>query len=348
MLHVDLPPHSVGGVARQVDLLARTLTARGHVVQVWSTTPGPPDAPYEVHVLSRPSGAASRAYGVAVGFRRVRTRGEVDVVHAHGDDWLMPRATPRVRTFYGSALREAWSATSAKRRAGQSFAYATEWLSASRAEVSVSISRTSRRQLPLVREVVPCAVDAEFFGPASGFEQGQLERGERGPRVLYVAGSLGGRKRGHLVVEAVRQLQHSHRDLRLTLVCPDVVDLPFVDQRTDVSTAELASLYRSSDVLCSASSYEGFGVPYAEALASGLPVVTTNNPGAREVLAGGQNGVIVDPAGLQQALHSLLSDPARRAALAQRGRQAAEQYRPETVAAAYVRLYRRARERSTA
>lgn len=336
MLHVDLPPHSIGGVARQVDLLARTLSARGHAVEVWSTTAGPAEAPYDVHVLDRPAGRLGRAYGVALEFRRAPLSG-VDVVHAHGDDWLLPPGLPRVRTFYGSALKEALSATSAKRRAGQTFAYATEWLSAGRADVAASISATSRRQLPLVRRVVPCAVDGAFF--ASGQVR---EPAARGSRVLFVAGSLGGRKRGHLVVEAVRRLHARRPDLRLTLVCPDLVDLPFVDQHVNVSTDRLAELYRDADVLCSASSYEGFGVPYAEALAAGLPVVTTGNPGALEVLEGGLHGVVVDPPGLEQALEALLADPTRRSLLSEAGRQAAERYRPDAVAAAYEELYRQA------
>ena len=42
---------------------------------------------------------------------------------------------------------------------------------------------------------------------------------------------------------------------------------------------ELAREYRAAWVFCLPSSYEGFGIPYAEAMASGTPVVATPNPG---------------------------------------------------------------------
>ena len=42
-----------------------------------------------------------------------------------------------------------------------------------------------------------------------------------------------------------------------------------------VSDAELVDLYRSSWLFCLPSSYEGFGIPYAEAMANGCPVVAT-------------------------------------------------------------------------
>ena len=46
-----------------------------------------------------------------------------------------------------------------------------------------------------------------------------------------------------------------------------------------LTAAELAALYRSADVLVAPSRGEGFGLPLAEALLSGVPVVTTNYSG---------------------------------------------------------------------
>lgn len=59
-LHVDLPPASRSGVARQVNLLARTLTQRGHDVTVWTTAGGPADAPYQLRTAPVPGPAATR------------------------------------------------------------------------------------------------------------------------------------------------------------------------------------------------------------------------------------------------------------------------------------------------
>jgi phosphatidylinositol alpha-mannosyltransferase len=333
MLHVDLPPAGRGGVAFQVDLLARTLAARGHEVVVFTTAGGPADGAYETRLV--PVGGPSwsrRLWGVARAFRAADLR-DFDVVHAHGDDWLLGRRPRRVRTFYGSAAAEALSARSAKRVAGQGFAYVAEWAAAAEATVSVAIARNNRRYLPVVRDVVPCAVAPAFHDvtPCPSPE----------PTVLYVAGTLGGRKRGRLVLDAFREVRAKWPDARLVLACPETADEPGVVHRPGLPTGALAALYAESWALCSGSAYEGFGVPYVEALAAGLPVVTTDNPGAGEVLDGGRLGVVTTPERLAADLVALLADEPRRAALSRDGRAAAARYAADAVAAAYEARYAR-------
>ncbi len=68
---------------------------------------------------------------------------------------------------------------------------------------------------------------------------------------------------------------------------PNVTWLP------DVSDGELAALYRGARCLVYASLYEGFGIPVAEALACGCPVVTSRGSAMIELAAG--DAVEVDP-----------------------------------------------------
>src|SRR5438477_6184606 len=61
----------------------------------------------------------------------------------------------------------------------------------------------------------------------------------------------------------------------------------------NVTDGELARLYRGARCLVYASLYEGFGIPVAEALACGCPVVTSRGSAMAEVA--GDDAAYVDP-----------------------------------------------------
>jgi glycosyltransferase involved in cell wall biosynthesis len=61
-----------------------------------------------------------------------------------------------------------------------------------------------------------------------------------------------------------------------------------------VPRAHLAPLYRGASVVCYPSLWEGYGLPVAEALGAGAPVVTSAGTAMEELVAGGA-GLTVDP-----------------------------------------------------
>ncbi|MCP9836379.1 glycosyltransferase family 4 protein [Cyanobium sp. N.Huapi 1H5] len=74
--------------------------------------------------------------------------------------------------------------------------------------------------------------------------------------------------------------------------------------------------YRRSAVFCLPSIQEGFGIVFLEAMASGLPVVSTTATAIPEVVPHGKAGLLVpprDPAALAEAILKLLTDPALQA-----------------------------------
>ena len=79
--------------------------------------------------------------------------------------------------------------------------------------------------------------------------------------------------------------------------------------------AELAELYRAADVFVLPSEGEGFPLAVQEALASGLPVITSDNAAIRETL-GEDTALLVErePGAVRAAIRALLNDPARCAA----------------------------------
>jgi glycosyltransferase involved in cell wall biosynthesis len=100
------------------------------------------------------------------------------------------------------------------------------------------------------------------------------------------------------------------------------------DVRGWVEKPELAELYRRAGALILPSRYEGFGVPVLEAMASGTPVVLSDDEALREVAGdAGVYGELADAvrraladreryarAGLERAAHFTWEESARRTA----------------------------------
>jgi phosphatidylinositol alpha-mannosyltransferase len=333
MLHVDLPVESRGGVAFQVARLASELAGRGHAVTVFTLSRATGDEAYDVVQLRRWRRAARTRLGrlviLPIAFAARRYEG-FDVVHAHGDSELLMARSPVIRTFYGSAVDEARTATSRRRRWSQRVHAIGEQIARRRASVTIGISEATRCTIGRLDHVVPCGVDLDVFAP-----------GERAdvPTVLFV-GTLGGRKRGQMVVDAfIRVVRPSLPNARLWLVTDDPCDGPGIERFDRPCDRDLARMFAAAWVFTLPSAYEGFGVPYIEALASGTAVLATDNPGAREILGSGQ-GVVVGDDAYPAALLELLLAGERRRELAARGPGAAAAYGWAAVGSAYEDIYR--------
>lgn len=93
-----------------------------------------------------------------------------------------------------------------------------------------------------------------------------------------------------------------------------------------LSTQEVAELYARSTMAVVPSLYEGFGLPAGEAMACGVPVISTTGGALPEVV--GDAGILVPPAdsaALASAIATLLEDPARREQLGDAARSRIEQ-----------------------
>ena len=85
------------------------------------------------------------------------------------------------------------------------------------------------------------------------------------------------------------------------------------DLRGYVTPDELLGLYRGAAALVLPSRFEGFGLPVAEAMACGTPVVLSSEPALREVA--GEAGVYAVDGDYSAALRQALSERAERSAL---------------------------------
>jgi glycosyltransferase involved in cell wall biosynthesis len=162
------------------------------------------------------------------------------------------------------------------------------------------------------------------------------------PTILFV-GTWAGRKRGWLAHRAftssVRGFVPRARLVMVSDVAPEELDVELIRAPDD---EHLGRLYAEAWVVCLPSSYEGFGMPYLEALAVCAVPVATPNPGADYVLDGGRYGLIVRPRDLGPALRNILSNTTLRDSMARAGRNRAAEFAWPIVAEMHLAAYRRA------
>ncbi len=107
---------------------------------------------------------------------------------------------------------------------------------------------------------------------------------------------------------------------------------------------DLEKYYAAADIFVLPSIYEPFGNANLEALASGLPVVTSRNSGAAEILDHGENGMVVnnpsDPKEIAEKINSLF-DSSVRERMGQNARSLAEKFTQESNLQEMIKVYQK-------
>ncbi|WP_447973265.1 glycosyltransferase family 4 protein [Nitrospira sp. Kam-Ns4a] len=198
--------------------------------------------------------------------------------------------------------------------------------------------------------VVYPGVDLERFRPVSPQTSPSASR----PYVLCVAGA-DPTKNVEMLIEAFARLPKGLRDLHDLVLTGDFRRRPDVRERVSragiagqtrltgvVSEPRLIELYQRATVFVFPSRYEGFGFPVLEAMACGCPVISSNASSLPEVA--GDAALLVDPSdteGFAKAIERVLSDPALRRDLRERGLGRAAQFTWDRTARETVAVYRR-------
>jgi glycosyltransferase involved in cell wall biosynthesis len=200
----------------------------------------------------------------------------------------------------------------------------------------ITVSESSRRdivaQMGVPAEalhVVPVGVDHTHFRPLPDIA--------RVPGRIMTTTSSDVPLKGLVpLLEAIAKLR-TERDCELVVIGKPRTDseLPAVIDRlglhdsvrfvSGVSDQRLVELYAEAEVAVVPSLYEGFSLPAVEAMACGVPLVTTTGGALPEVVGrDGETGLLVppgDPSALAAGLARMLDDPALRARLAEAGRR---------------------------
>jgi glycosyltransferase involved in cell wall biosynthesis len=209
----------------------------------------------------------------------------------------------------------------------------------------VAVSDFTRRELAAFLpgcegrvSVIPHGADRA--PDAGGRTAARAALGVRGPLLLSV-GTILNRRRLPELLRAFAHLLRRRPELTLEVVGENRTQ-PRLDVARRVAElglagrvrvsgylpeGELARRYAAADLAVYLSEYEGFGIPVLEAMAHGIPVVTSERPATGELFAGAAR--LVDPSdagAIAQALDALLSDPEERDRLAARGRALAARH----------------------
>ncbi|MBQ7650009.1 MAG: glycosyltransferase family 4 protein [Victivallales bacterium] len=110
----------------------------------------------------------------------------------------------------------------------------------------------------------------------------------------------------------------------------------------NLTSDEIAEEYRLCDMLCFPSTYEGFGMPIAEAQSTGRAVLTSDRPPMTEVA--GQGACFVNPddvSSIRQGIERIVHDKVFRQEIIARGAENAKRFAANVIAAQYAQIYRR-------
>ena len=110
-----------------------------------------------------------------------------------------------------------------------------------------------------------------------------------------------------------------------------------------VAAEDLPRYYQSCDVFCAPNTgQESFGIVLLEAMAAGAPIVASDIPGYRDVVADGEQGLLVEPknsGALADAVSRLLASPELRASMRRAGQGKARRYDWPRVASQVLDYY---------
>lgn len=285
---------------------------------------------------------------------------EFDVIHSHERGWRQDVLTVHTSTYKSGLYKY-----SLIRRLDQTYLSYRSWLYlwmerrqmrtphlvAVSEVISQDIARYYNRTEDVV--VIPPGVDTEFFHPSFTAENREQVREEENISsddmvVLFVGAEF--RRKGLdrlipaigpgmrlLVVGRGERMDH-YRDLAVK--CGAANKVHFVGHVEDVRR-----YYAAADVFVLPSLFEGFGMTVLEAMAFGLPVVSSRNTGAAGLIENGRNGFVFHDQDEVPGILQNLIDVDLRKRIGHEARKTAEEYTWDKETARYEEIYYRIAER---
>ncbi len=362
ILSWEFPPRIVGGISRHVHGISRALAELGTQVDVLTAHhPGSPEReemavgegrlrvlranPPPIDPLDFVCGIHHLDFGLLERLLREDAH-DYDLIHAH--DWLVAFAARTLKHGLGVPLVATMHATEAGRNQGihtpeQHYIHSVEWMLTYDAWRVICCSQAMASEVrqalsvpPDKVRVVPNGIDAGRMACPDSADDLALFRRRwalDSERIILFVGRLVREKGVEVLIDAMP---------RVVAACPEARAIVVggggsegLAQRAKgagvgekmvfagfLPDEDLARLYRVADVAVFPSLYEPFGIVVLEALAAGVPVVTSDIGGFREIVRHNETGIHTwadNPESLAWGICRVLSDPALAARLGSQG-----------------------------
>ena len=381
MLSWEYPPRIIGGLARHVEGLSKSLAAIGNEVHVVTLDfPGTqleertgslfihrvkvevPAPTFHSWVLLFNHFFEKRVGQLANEF------GAPDILHIH--DWLTVSAgvaskhllrVPLVMTFHSTESSRSSSSSSPESAMVQGL----EWWGSYEAASVIAVSGwmgsevVAQFKLPPGKvQEIPNGVDVEKFSKPVNVEATRSKwKVLPGERLITAVGRLTSQKGFDDLIRAYPEIRRSVPSSRLLVMgdgymrseLESLAETERVRGTTTfagfVSDADLIDAIKSSDVVAVPSRFEPFGIIALEAMAGGAPVVVSRVGGLAEIVEDGVDGLEVDPnspSSLAKAAVRLLSDQELASRLTARAKEKVKAYNWQASALKTLDVYQSA------
>jgi len=356
------------GIGNYVYSLSTKLIEKGHKVTVitrgsWNKTqrevidgieviraPFIPIYPFYIHI-----------HGIFVNKILKSLEPKIDIVHVHTPlPPVIKTSLPIITTIHTPMLtdnrytkvRSIYSLLS--KISARFVSYPLELKHIQASDIVTTVSKSIARELkeyclnPDEVTVVDNGVNEEFFYP-------RQKKSGNGDKYVVFVGRIDREKGLFDLVECGRYICSERSDV-FFIVAGKGRDLNKLKRKTrkiglqdrfiflgQVGKDQLFRLYQNATIFVFPSYHEGLPGVVLEAMSCGLPVVTTDVRGNRDLISAGENGILVptrDPEKLAEAISVLLKDKKLRAALSKNARKTIEEkYTWNVVSSKFLRCY---------
>ena len=327
MLTWEYPPRVVGGIARVVHDLSKTLLKDGHDVTVVTYREG--DAPYfeddkgvKVYrvdnYMINPNNFIDWIMQlnfnlIAKANEIIAKEGNFDVIHAH--DWLVAYAAKTLKNSYNIPIVATIHATESGRNSGihdetQRYINDTEWMltyEASEVIVNSNFMKNELQRLfglPYEKiNVVPNGVNLNLFNGIERDYNFRRKYAMDNEKIILFLGRLVYEKGVQHLIAAMPKILNGYHDSKL-VICGKggmLDELKAEAERLGISQKvyfagymqgkDVQRMYKAADIAVFPSTYEPFGIVALEAMLSENPIVVSDVGGLNEIVQHKENGM---------------------------------------------------------